>query len=223
MAEPPNSGDPNTPKRFPARKPGRPRRDQSSDLQRALLLAAIDLFANAGFDGVSLSRIAALSGADIGLIRYYFGTKAELWEAAMTHLANVYVEDMLAANTYRKGSKTEALKALIRANLIAASKWPQVSRIIVFDGNKSDARGAFIQTRFVAPFHYLISEFIEGAKAEGHLPRVSTRTIFFMIAHGGAFPMALPALANSIPGEDIASEQGLEAHIDAILALLIRE
>ncbi len=223
MAGPPNFDDSNPPAGGPARKPGRPRRGQSSDLQRALLLAAIDLFANAGFDGASLSRIAGRTGADIGLIRYYFGTKAGLWEAAMTHLANVYVEDMLAANTFRDGSKTDALKAVIRANLIAASKWPQVSRIIVFEGNRSDARGAFIQTRFVAPFHYLISEFIDGAKSEGRLPDVSTRTIFFMIAHGGAFPMALPALANSIPGEDIGSEQGLEAHINAILALLIRD
>ena len=120
------------------------------------------------------------------------------------------------------------VEKLIAGGLVGKCRVPpavgvQVSRIVVFDGNKSDARGTFIQTRFVAPFHYLISEFIEGAKEEGHLPNVSTRTIFFMIAHGGAFPMAVPALANSIPGEDIASEQGLEAHIDAIFALLIRD
>ncbi|MEL6857746.1 MAG: TetR/AcrR family transcriptional regulator [Pseudomonadota bacterium] len=223
MAEPPNEDEPNAENLTPERKRGRPRQDQKRDLQHALLTSAIDLFAHGGFDGVSLKQIAAQCRADIGLIRYYFGTKAELWETAMTHLANVYVEELLAANTYTGGSKTDALKALIRANLIAASKWPQVSRIIVFDGNKSDARGAFIQSRFVAPFHFLISDFIEGAKEEGRVPNVSTRTIFFMIAHGGAFPMALPALANSIPGEDIGSEQGLEAHIDAILALLIRD
>lgn len=202
------------------RKRGRPRGTDGPNLKRALLRAAIDLFAERGFDGVSLSQIASRVDADIGLTRYYFGSKASLWTAAMNHLAECFVKDLSESNSFDSGSKTEALKALIKAFVIASSRWPQVSRVIVFDGDKSDARGEFIKTQFIAPFFHLLSELIEDAKAEGAVPDVSTRTIFFMITHGGSFPMALPALTNAFPGADIASDAGLNAHADAIIALI---
>lgn len=203
------------------RKPGRPRGNDRPDLREALLKAAIDLFAERGFDGVSLSQIASKIDADVGLSRYYFGSKASLWNAAMGHLSAAFVEDLMAANTFHAGSKTDALKALIRAFVIASARWPQVSRIIVFDGDKSDARGAFITDQLVTPFYTLLSELIEGAKVEGTVPPVSTRTIFFIITHGGSFPMALPALTNAFPGGDISSETGLKAHADAIIELIL--
>lgn len=202
------------------RKRGRPRGTDGPDLREALLRAAIDLFAERGFEGVSLSQVASQVDADVGLTRYYFGSKASLWIAAMNHLSECFVTDLSAANVFEDGSKADALKALIKAFVIASARWPQVSRVIVFDGNKSDARGAFIKDQFVAPFYHLLSELIEAAKAEGAIQDVSTRTIFFMITHGGSFPMALPALTNAFPGDDIESEAGLSAHADAIVNLI---
>lgn len=204
------------------RKRGRPRGTGGPDLKNALLRAAIDLFAERGFDGVSLSQIASKVDADVGLTRYYFGSKASLWNAAMGQLSEFFVQALGDANRFEGGSKTEALKTLIRAFIEASAQWPQVSRIIVFDGDKADARGEFIKTQFVAPFYQLLSELIEDAKTEGDIPKVSTRTIFFMITHGGSFPMALPALTNALPGGDIASDKGLESHADAIVKLVFK-
>lgn len=204
------------------RKRGRPRGSDGPDLKVALLRAAIDLFAERGFEGVSLSQVASQVDADVGLTRYYFGSKTSLWIAAMKHLSECFVTELSAANTFDDGSKAEALKALIKAFVITSARWPQVSRVIVFDGDKSDARGDFIKNQLVAPFYHLLSELIEAAKAEGVIPNVSTRTIFFMITHGGSFPMALPALTNAFPGEDIESETGLTAHADAIVDLIFK-
>lgn len=204
------------------RKRGRPRGNDGPDLKVALLRAAIDLFAERGFDGVSLSQVASKVDADVGLTRYYFGSKASLWIAAMNHLSECFVTELSAANAFEEGSKAEALKALIKAFVIASARWPQVSRVIVFDGDKSDARGEFVKNQLVAPFYHLLSELIEGAKTEGAMPSVSTRTIFFMITHGGSFPMALPALTNAFPGDDIESETGLTAHADAIVDLIFK-
>lgn len=204
------------------RKRGRPRGTDGPDLKVALLRAAIDLFAERGFEGVSLSQVASKVDAHVGLTRYYFGSKASLWTAAMNHLSECFVTELSAANGFEDGSKAEALKALIKTFVIASARWPQVSRVIVFDGDKSDARGEYIKNQFVAPFYHLLSELIEGAKTEGTIPGVSTRTIFFMITHGGAFPMALPALTNAFPGDDIESETGLRAHADAIVDLIFK-
>ena len=67
---------------------GRPRLEKADDLRRAFLDAAVDLFGARGFDGVSLSQIAAKVGADVALTRYYFGSKHDVWRAAIDHLTN---------------------------------------------------------------------------------------------------------------------------------------
>ncbi|WP_417586200.1 TetR/AcrR family transcriptional regulator [Pararhodobacter oceanensis] len=204
------------------RKPGRPQGDTSSDLKLSLLRASIDLFAKRGFDGVSLSQIAEAAGADKRLARYYFGTKDALWIAAITHLVEWFSKDLIEANAFDSGSKTEELKAFIRAFITASARWPQMSRIIVHDGGEDSTRGAFLKENLVGPFYQLLKDLIEGAKAEGAIPDVSSRTIFFMITHGGSFPMALYALTNALEGGDISSEAALKSHADAIIDLLIR-
>ncbi len=204
------------------RGPGRPAGKDRPDLKSDLLHAAIDLFGSRGFDGVSLSQISGAVQADVGLTRYYFGSKAELWEAAMTHLSECFVRDLMAELELAEASKTDALKAIIRAFVMTSARWPQISRIIVFDGDKSDARSKFIESRLVGPFYDLMADLIEGAKREGAVPDVSVRTIFFMITHGGSFPMALRNLTNAFPGGDIASRDALDAHADAIIALIMR-
>jgi AcrR family transcriptional regulator len=54
--------------------------DRSKD---AILRAARDLFAKAGFDGVSLNEIAASAGLSRGTPSYFFGSKADLYEAVL--------------------------------------------------------------------------------------------------------------------------------------------
>ncbi len=65
-----------------AAKPGRraPRRAHDAAATReALLTAASELFAEHGFDGVSVDRIAAQSGVNKTLINYHFGGKSGLY------------------------------------------------------------------------------------------------------------------------------------------------
>lgn len=49
-----------------------------------LVIAALHLFAEKGFEGASTREICELAGANISAIRYYFGDKAGLYRAAFT-------------------------------------------------------------------------------------------------------------------------------------------
>lgn len=60
--------------------------DKLRDAERskeAILRAAGDLFAEEGFDGVSLGQIAARAGLSRGTPSYFFGSKAELYMAVL--------------------------------------------------------------------------------------------------------------------------------------------
>jgi AcrR family transcriptional regulator len=199
---------------------GRPSANSQGDTRTDILLAAIDLFGQRGFEGVSLNQIAQSAGIDIGLIRYYFGAKLDLWQAAVDHIASGLEEGSSTFLSPDGSSDTERLKRAIRWFVQTSAQWPQISRMIVFDGDDSGERGRYIAQKWVRPFYARMERLIEGAKAEGTLPHVSTRTIFFLLAHGSSFPMALPALTNRFPGGDITSQDSLDIHADAVIKLL---
>lgn len=62
---------------------GRGRRPGSPDTRAAILDAARELFAAGGFSGTSVRAIAAKAGVDPALVHHYFGTKDELFVAAL--------------------------------------------------------------------------------------------------------------------------------------------
>ncbi|PJI86473.1 TetR family transcriptional regulator [Yoonia maricola] len=205
------------------RRPGRPTSSVAGSIREDLLNAAIDLFSRRGFDGVSLRQIADAVGADIALTRYYFGSKEDTWKAAVDQLGvNFALELQKTANgTY--SSKTEMMKAVIRWFVSVSARWPQLSKIIAFEGSDRGVRGEYIAARLVAPFYAFMDTLITDAKSEGTIVDVSPRTIFFMITHGGSFPMALPVLTNRFPGGDISEVENLNAHAEAIIKLIFKD
>lgn len=59
------------------------RRKGSPDTREAILAAALDVFAERGFDGASVRAIAAAAGVDPALVHHYFGTKEQLFLATV--------------------------------------------------------------------------------------------------------------------------------------------
>jgi AcrR family transcriptional regulator len=63
----------------PARRRPTGRRPGDSGSRDAILDAALDLFAEHGYDGASMRAIAAAAGVDPALIRHFFGDKETLF------------------------------------------------------------------------------------------------------------------------------------------------
>lgn len=63
------------------RRPGRP--PGASDTRDRILDVARDLFARNGIDKTSIRSIAASAGVDAALVHHYFGTKQQLFAAAI--------------------------------------------------------------------------------------------------------------------------------------------
>jgi AcrR family transcriptional regulator len=67
-----------------AREPSRTgRRPGVSDTRERILAAARDAFGEAGFDGTTIRGIARHAGVDPALVHHYFGSKQQLFVAAM--------------------------------------------------------------------------------------------------------------------------------------------
>lgn len=63
------------------RRPGRPA--GSSDTRERILISARELFARNGIGNTSIRAVAAAAGVDSALVHHYFGTKEQLFAAAV--------------------------------------------------------------------------------------------------------------------------------------------
>jgi AcrR family transcriptional regulator len=63
------------------RRPGRP--SGTSDTRERILASARELFARNGFDKTSIRAVAAGAGVDPALVHHYYGTKTQLFAAAI--------------------------------------------------------------------------------------------------------------------------------------------
>lgn len=96
----------------PRRGPGRPR--ESADLRDVILDTAEHSFAEHGFKGATLRDIAGAAQVNQAMIRYYFGTKEQLFDEVFR----------------RRGSALSGQRHLLLDRLLADSASPSVEDII---------------------------------------------------------------------------------------------
>ncbi|WP_033286099.1 TetR/AcrR family transcriptional regulator [Streptomyces sp. NRRL F-525] len=66
-----------------AKRRGRPPRTESADTRDRILAAAREEFSERGYEKTSVRGIAKAAGVDSALVHHYFGTKEQVFEAAI--------------------------------------------------------------------------------------------------------------------------------------------
>jgi AcrR family transcriptional regulator len=66
-----------------AKRRGRPPRTESGDTRDRILVAAREEFSERGYEKTSVRGIAKAAGVDSALVHHYFGTKEQVFEAAI--------------------------------------------------------------------------------------------------------------------------------------------
>jgi AcrR family transcriptional regulator len=136
-----------------------------------ILDAAEALFAEHGYDGVTLRRIATRAGVDVALANYHFGKKLDLFEAVFkrrAELLNAERRRALHACQASAGSEGPSVEAIIEAFLrplelhqeTGDEGWRHYLALIAYINN-SPYWGPRMMSRL---FDELVQEFIDALK-----------------------------------------------------------
>ncbi|MBW2393701.1 MAG: TetR/AcrR family transcriptional regulator, partial [Deltaproteobacteria bacterium] len=71
-------------KGFPIPSVSQASRQDGISTRERILEAALQCFSELGFDGATTREIAGRAGVNLGLIKYYFDSKEQLWREAVT-------------------------------------------------------------------------------------------------------------------------------------------
>ena len=102
---------------MPARRAAAVVADSRPDRKTAILLAAEKLFAQHGYDVVSLRQIADEAGVPLALVNYYYGQKHQLFEAVFAHWKGTIDERLAGLRAALAAPARERLRRLVDAFL----------------------------------------------------------------------------------------------------------
>ena len=109
-----------------ASRPGRPSGDDGRAVRTQLLEAAKELFAELGFRGVSLRRVAKAAGATPAMIHYYFGDKHGLFRALIVEM----FEPRLTSLESRASEHRISLEQFVSTYIAMFRAHPWIPRLV---------------------------------------------------------------------------------------------
>ena len=191
---------------------------------RAILDAALAAFASDGFEAMSVRRLNRDLGLSHGTVQQRFGSKAELFIAAVDSGLGRFVADIvaeLARRTIPGDDDVRTVWELVRAFLVVSSRTPMLARLVSLEGMDASPRLDHIFDHFIEPALRLIEPSLDRLAESGAFRRLPARAVFFLITGaGGAYSMR--ALAARFDGEDGPLDDIAHAELtaDVVIAAL---
>ncbi len=102
-------------------RPTNAERAKGVNKRERILDVAEELFAQHGFDGVTMRDIASGAGVDVALASYHFGKKRDVFDAVFMRRADMLNHsrrEVLYATQQQAGSKSQTLEQIIEAFLL---------------------------------------------------------------------------------------------------------
>lgn len=201
------------------------RKEQKQQTRQAILDAAIESFAELGFDAASVGMIAKRCGCKKALVQYHFASKEKLWQAAVTEL---WQQREAALPQYFPGTPgfhqtmdgAESLRFVLRQILRFAFAHPAWVGIMFREAASPGPRLEwFIETHLRNDYEQGLA-FISSAQHQGLLPEGDPLEIILIIS-GALFYLILTApLTEKITGRDARDETFIDSYLSTLLGML---
>ena len=185
------------------------RAEQRAATRRRIVDAAIDAFAENGYDGAGTRDIAARADVTQGLLTYHFAAKLDLWRAAADQLFS----DLAASMPAVDGGGAEGIRSSIRAYVRFSAERPQLCHFMVDAGRSDDDRMRWLVDTHVRRWHAQIATLTERAEFAPHLhyALVGASSLFFALAPEN----------ERLTGRDPMDPEVIDRHADYVARLFV--
>ena len=202
------------------RKTERSEQTRSRITKTAILEAAVEEFANLGFDGATTRGIAARADVNPALIAHHFGNKDALWKAVAAHLMGMAAERLRKRREDLKGVEHRTvLRLLLREFVLLSADLPNLNRFMVQANAGSAKRMHWLAERFLQPGGAMMADVIVDAQAAKLLPPGDPMHIRFIFLCAAASIFTFAAEFEELTGTNPHQPEILERHIDLVLDL----
>lgn len=213
---------------------GRPSADDPDTISTDELLdAALEAFAERGYEATSVREIARSLGVSHNFIPQRIGSKEDLWYAAVDRSFGVLAVALAdasvtfdAAGDDPEDLDLDSLRALIVRFIETNARRPALLRIINQEAARPGPRLDHIFTSYIEPVRRFGEDVLRSLSQRGEIHDASVSLFYFFMTHGAGAPFALPSLAERFgttvdPDDDDAIRRHAQAAADLLFDGLV--
>lgn len=198
MNDRPGEARPPAPDRPGPTRTGRQSAEVARRTRRAILDAALGLFAERGYAAVSLRDVAERAGTTHGLLRHHFGAKDTLWRAVVAEADARYVAALpelrpVAAD----GALRSSLTHLMRSLLTASARHPEITRLLLHESTTGGDRLAHVLDH-IRPLRRITDPLLARLHEAGRLATYDEPAFFLLVLGAATLPVALSPLGRVV-------------------------
>ncbi len=206
------------------RKPGRPKltgNPQIDDPRTRLLKVAVQIFSQYGYDAVSTGDVARAADLSQPMVHYHFGSKEQLWKAAMTFLMRDLGRRFPNDSADLKDlDAVSRLKVITRRFILMSAHDSTLSKIIVHESLADGERLRWLAQSFVKQGFIDFDQAIAEGKSSGQVKGIPTYVVTNAIVSASSFTFCFKALVKLSYEVDISKEERIQEMADGIMEIL---
>lgn len=174
--------------------------------------AALEAFAQYGYEGSGVSLIAERAGVSQPSVHYHFKSKRMLWEAAMRQLADSLAHDRRAQSTIADFlPPLERLRATCALLIENAATRPVLGQVILSEGQTGGERLDWLLRNVLSDLYYEFLELVETCVQEQLIKPYKPTQILMLLTGAAVTQFNVAPLVNSVFGEDPKTPDNVEA------------
>lgn len=186
--------------------------------------AAIEEFAERGFDGTTWRSVAQRANVSQGLIKFYFNDKEGLWRAALLAAYQRLNEGLPAPPFADDPDPTVAKTAdWIRSYVRHAARYPEYIKMIMREAAAPNTRLTWAVHELVRESNEKFQTGIAELQKRGYFKGLNPMLIQYAFLGAIHHPFLASEEVRTVFGVDICSDAMIEEHADAIVALFLHE
>jgi AcrR family transcriptional regulator len=204
----------------PERQRGRPKTSDSVPIEHILDKALI-MFATVGYDGMSLRTLNRELGVSHNLVHQRFGTKEELWRAAVDHGFGRLMRHLQGLFDPTLSDPLEQLRLALYRFVVFSADHPELVALMNIEGRQDTDRLTYVYDTYIEPLLKDVGRLLAHLADQGVIRPIPLRTLHFLLAHGATAPHALLPLATKFDPSSPQEPAAVEQHAALVSTILV--
>ena len=196
------------------------KQQRSRETQEKILSAAFKAFAESGYDGASVNKIAERAGVPQPLVVYHFPSKDALWVASVEGVLDQFMKRLLPELEAKNNLDPATRLSLIFREFVRYSATVPALLEIMIDANKRHGTNLtkVVENR-LRPVYERLHKLIEAAQETGSIPAGDPGLIYYSLIAVAATPFSLNREFRQLTGRDLLTPEMVEAQADLLVRL----
>eukprot|EP00435_Cladocopium_sp_Y103_P078178 s1_g1917.t1 len=196
--------------------------DRALRTRDLILQASLKEFADNGFEGTSIRRIAAVADVNHCSIQHHFGNKRNLWEATARY---VFAEQEAWLEKRAEGltgvSEGEFMRLMFREFMLFSANCPSLNRFML-QANQNEERMSWLVENMLKPSKLSYLTMIERAQKAGIFVSGDPSHLHYLFVAAATSIFAFGTEFKQVTGNNPFDQSVIDKHIDLVLSVFLR-